>query len=234
MSSAPNRRAVRPARGGGGRTAPATKAFFLRMPGRSAANPMRQCTNAKTVTESFVRVYSLVALQCGGGRATESVTGLFVRTPGRSAANRMRQCANAKTVTTSFVRVYPLVALQCGPARKRYRCVTRRQLNRYAMSWRQQAPRPIQCRSCTGSVSFRGVLRPSRLPERNRHAGDFWRPNACLMTVWGQGEPDSSRKRRAKGALAIVLARDRSLGAIERERACTASRATTGAQLGSG
>ncbi len=55
------------------------------------------------------------------------------------------------------------------------------------------------------------------------------------MTVWRrQGEPDSSRKRRAKGALAIVLARDRSLGAIERERACTASRATTGAQLGSG
>ena len=65
VSGAPNRRAVRPARGGGGRTAPATKAFFLRMPGRSAANPMRQYTNAKTVTESFVRVYALVALQCG-------------------------------------------------------------------------------------------------------------------------------------------------------------------------
>ena len=34
--------------------------------------------------------------------------------------------------------------------------------------------------------------------------------------------------------LAIVRARDRSLGAIECERACTTSRATTGAQLGSG
>jgi hypothetical protein len=116
----------------------------------------------------------------------------------------------------------------------RYRCVTRRQLSRCAMSWWQQVPRPIQCRSCTGSVPLRGVLRPSRLPERNRHAGDLWRPQACLMTVWGQGEPDSSRKRPAKGALAIVLARDRSLGAIECERACTTSRATTGAQLGSG
>jgi hypothetical protein len=116
----------------------------------------------------------------------------------------------------------------------RYRCVTRRQLNRYAMSWWQQAPRPIQCRSCTGSVPLRCVLRPSRLPERNRHAGDLWRPNACLMTKWGQGEPDSLRILRSKGVLAIVLARDRSLGAIECERACTASRATTGAQLGSG
>ena len=139
--------------------------------------------------------------------------------PGRSAANRMRQCANAKTVTTSFVRVYPLVALQCGPAPNRYRCVTRRQLTRYAMPWRQQASRPIQCTSCTGSMPLRGVLRPRRLPERNRHAGDFWRPNACLMTVLGQGEPESSRKRpakgkrRAKGVSAIVLARDRSLGA---------------------
>ena len=109
VSGAPNRRALRPARGGGGRTAPATtsKAFFLRMPGRSAANPMRQCTNAKTVT-------------------------------------------------TSFVRVYPLVALQCGPAPNRYRCVTRRQLTGYAMSWRQQASRPIQCTSCTGSMPLRG------------------------------------------------------------------------------
>ena len=52
--------------------------------------------------------------------------------------------------------------------------------------------------------------------------------------VWGQGEPGSSRIRRARGVLAIVLARGRSLGAIECERACTASRATTGAQLGSG
>jgi hypothetical protein len=64
------------------------------------------------------------------------------------------------------------------------------------MSWRQQAPRPIQCRSCTGSVPLRCVLRPSRLPERNRHAGDFWRPKACLMTGWGQGKPASSRIRR--------------------------------------
>ena len=100
--------------------------------------------------------------------------------PGRSAANPMRQCANTKTVTTSFVRVYSLVALQCGPARKRYRCVTHRQLIRYAMPWRQQASRPIQCTSCTGSMPLRGVLRPRRLPERNRHAGDFWRPNACF------------------------------------------------------
>jgi hypothetical protein len=105
----------------------------------------------------------------------------------------------------------------------RYRCVTRRQLIRYAMSWRQQAPRPIQCRSCTGSVPLRGVLRRRRLPERNRHAGDFWRPNACLMTVWGQGEPDSSRKRRAKGVSAIVLARDRSLGANVNVRALQAA-----------
>ncbi len=69
----------------------------------------------------------------------------------------------------------------------RYRCETRRQLTRYAMPWWQQASRPIQCRSCTGSIPLRGVLRRSRLPERNRHAGDFWRSNACLMTVWGQG-----------------------------------------------
>ena len=94
----------------------------------------------------------------------------------------------------------------------RYRCVTRRQLTGYAMPWRQQASRPIQCRSCTGSMPLRGVLRRSRLPERNRHAGDLWRPNACLMTVWRQGEPASSRKRRAKGVSAIVLARDCSLG----------------------
>jgi hypothetical protein len=66
-------------------------------------------------------------------------------------------------------------------------------------------------------MPLRGVLRRSRLPERNRHAGDFWGPNACLMAVWGQGEPESSRKRRARGVLAIVLARDRSLGAIECE-----------------
>ena len=92
-----------------------------------------------------------------------------------------------------------------------------------AMSWRQQASRSIQCRSCLGSVPLRCVLRPSRLPERNRHAGDFWRPKACLMTGLGQGEPDSSRIRRARGVLAIVLARGRSLGAIECERACTAS-----------
>ena len=196
--------------------------------------PRRQCANAKTQITSFVRVYPLVALQCGGGRATESVTGLLLRIPGRSAANRMRQFTDAKTQITSFVRVYPLVALQCGPARKRYRCVTRRQLIRYAMSWRQQAPRPIQCRSCPGSMPLRGVLRPSRLPERNRHAGDLWRPKACLMTVWGQGEPESSRIRRARGVLAVVLAQDRSLGSIECERASTASRATTGAQLGSG
>jgi hypothetical protein len=103
-----------------------------------------------------------------------------------------------------------------------------------AMSPRQQASRSIQCRSRHGSVPRRDVLRPSRLPERNRHAGDFWRPNACFMTGWGQGEPESSRIRRVKGVLAIVLARDRSLGAIECESACTASRATTGAQLVSG
>ena len=101
-----------------------------------------------------------------------------------------------------------------SPTRKDHsRCVTRRQLTGYAMSLRQQAPRPIQCRSCTGIVPLRGVLRPRRLRERNRHAGDFWRPSACLMAGWGQGEPGSSRIRRVKGVLAIVLARDRSLGA---------------------
>ena len=105
----------------------------------------------------------------------------------------------------------------------RYRCVTRRQLTGYAMSWRQQAPRPIQRRSWTGRMPLRGVLRPSRLPERNRHAGDLWRPNACLMTVWRQGEPASSRKRRAKGVSAIVLARDRSLGANVNVRALQAA-----------
>ena len=68
----------------------------------------------------------------------------------------------------------------------------------------------------------------------HHRTGDLWHPNACLMTVWGQGEPDSSSIRRARGVLAIVLARGRSLGAIECERACTASHATTGAQLGSG
>ena len=41
-----------------------------------------------------------------------------------------------------------------------------------------------------------------------------------------QGEPDSSRKHCAEGVFAMVLARDRSLGSIECERACTASRAT--------
>jgi hypothetical protein len=72
-------------------------------------------------------------------------------------------------------------------------------------------------------MPLRGVLRPSRLPERNRHAGDLWRPNACLMTVWRQGEPASSRKRRAKGVSAIVLARDRSLGANVNVRALQAA-----------
>jgi hypothetical protein len=105
----------------------------------------------------------------------------------------------------------------------RYRCVTRRQLTRYAMSWRQQASRPIQRRSWTGRMPLRGVLRRSRLPERNRHVGDLWRPNACLMTVWRQGEPASSRKRRAKGVSAIVLARDRSLGANVNVRALQAA-----------
>jgi hypothetical protein len=91
------------------------------------------------------------------------------------------------------------------------------------MSWRQQASRPIQRRSWTGRMPLRGVLRPSRLPERNRHAGDLWRPNACLMTVWRQGEPASSRKHRARGVLAIVLARDRSLGANVNVRALQAA-----------
>ena len=69
-------------------------------------------------------------------------------------------------------RFYSLVALQCGPAPKRYTGVTRRQLTRYAMSWRQQASRPIPSRSWTGSMPVRDVFRPRRLPERNRHAGD--------------------------------------------------------------
>jgi hypothetical protein len=46
-----------------------------------------------------------------------------------------------------------------------------------------------------------------------------------LMAVWGQGEPDSesSRKRRAKGVSAIVLARDRWLGANVNVRALQAA-----------
>ncbi len=69
VSGAPNRRAVRPARGGGGADRASEPRLFLRMPGRSAANRMRQCTNAKTVTTSFVRVHSLVALPGGPVRA---------------------------------------------------------------------------------------------------------------------------------------------------------------------
>ncbi len=38
------------------------------------------------------------------------------------------------------------------------------------------------------------------------------------MTLWGQGEPDSSRIRRARGVLAIVLARD--LVGCHRMRTC--------------
>ena len=79
--------------------------------------------------------------------------------------------------------------------------------HRMRNAWRQQASRSIQCRSCLGSVPLRCVLRPSRLPERNRHAGDFWRPKACLMTGLGQGEPNLSRIRRAKGVLAIACPR---------------------------
>ena len=109
--------------------------------------------------------------------------------------------ANAKTVTTSFVRVYSLVALQCGPAPNRYTGVTRPQLIRCGMSWRQQASRPIQCRSCPASVPLRGVLRPRRPREGIRHAGDFWCPNACLMTGVGAGRAgfvaQTSRQRCA-------------------------------------
>ena len=109
--------------------------------------------------------------------------------------------ANAKTVTESFVRVYSLVALQCGPAPNRYTGVTRPQLIRCGMSWRQQASRPIQCRSCPASVPLRGVLRPRRLRERIRHAGDFWCPNTCLMTGVGAGRAgfvaQTSRQRCA-------------------------------------
>ena len=109
--------------------------------------------------------------------------------------------ANAKTVTESFVRVYSLVALQCGPAPNRYTGVTRPQLIRCGMSWRQQASRPIQCRSCPASVPLRGVLRPRRPREGIRHAGDFWCPNACLMTGVGAGRAgfvaQTSRQRCA-------------------------------------
>ena len=83
----------------------------------------------------------------------------------------------------------------------------------------------------------------SRLPdsERNRHwhAAEFGRPRACLMARVGPGlrpgpgltgcdrlRGAASRIRHARGVLAIVLARGRSLGhvAIECDRACTTPR----------
>jgi hypothetical protein len=67
--------------------------------------------------------------------------------------------------------------------------------------------------SCRSEVD---ILRPRRLRERNRHAGGFWRPSACLMAdVAGRGGGRASRSRRVKGVLAIILARGRSLGAID-------------------
>ena len=68
--------------------------------------------------------------------------------------------------------------------------------------------------ACLSEVSFDPAGRRSEIAMRATFGvlGDV-----CLMTGWGQGEPESSRMRRVKGVLAIVLARDRSesLGAIE-------------------
>ena len=84
-----------------------------------------------------------------------------------------------------------------------------------AMPLRKQACRPIACRSCTGRVPLRCVLRPSRLPERtpSHHCGRLLGPSACFMTVWGLAKPDSSCIRHAEGVSARVLARGRSLAA---------------------
>ncbi len=99
------------------------------------------------------------------------------------------------------------------------------------MPWRQQASRPIQCRSCTGRMPLRGVLRRSRLPERNRHAGDFWRPKACqcLMTVWRQGEPGGFVAQTSCQSCVSHSSCSGPFVGCQCERACTASRATMGA-----
>jgi hypothetical protein len=74
--------------------------------------------------------------------------------------------------------------------------------------------------------------RGARGPLALRLAGT---PERCMLDDRvGAGRAGFVAHTRARGVLAIVLARDRSLGAIEYERACTASRTTTGAQLGSG
>ena len=62
------------------------------MPGRSAANRMRQCANAKTVTTSFVRVYPLVALQCGPQG--------IGRRDGEREATKIRHLPESETVSS--------------------------------------------------------------------------------------------------------------------------------------
>ncbi len=70
--------------------------------------------------------------------------------------------------------------------------------------------------ACLSEVSFDPAGRRSEIAMRATF-GVLRLGDVCLMTGWGQGEPESSRMRRVKGVLAIVLARDRSesLGAIE-------------------
>jgi hypothetical protein len=74
-----------------------------------------------------------------------------------------------------------LVALLCGPAPKRYTGVTRHQLARCAMPWRRHCRGRLHDPFDAGhhdapdfSASFRDVLRPRRLRERqwNHRTGD--------------------------------------------------------------
>ena len=57
--------------------------------------------------------------------------------------------------------------------------------------------------ACRSDVSFD----PAGCRSEIANAGDFWRPKACLMTGLGQGEPNLSRIRRAKGVLAKACSR---------------------------
>ena len=141
----------------------------------------------------------------------------------------------ANTIARRAHVAEPFLLSVFGPYRPRFLhdlCtrVAPRERARYAMPLRKHACRPIACRSCTGRVSFRCVLRPSRLPERNHHCGRLLGPNARLMAVWGLAEPDSSCIRHAEGVSARVLARGRSLAAPSNPSV----RALPAMQLGSG
>jgi hypothetical protein len=74
------------------------------------------------------------------------------------------------------------------------------------MLWKRAAPRCPSTQAAAGAKSPCGRLLASERMLDGR-AG------------WGQGEPQSRRIRRVSGVLAIMLARGRSLGAIECERA---------------